>query len=86
MATELSPEDIVDDSNETHDGDVDVDATGAPPASVRAGAEAEATIEALEDRLRRALADLDNLRKRFDREVARSGRRSGPAWPPPGCR
>lgn len=28
-------------------------------------------VAALEDRLRRALADLDNLRKRFDREVLR---------------
>jgi molecular chaperone GrpE len=33
--------------------------------------EADARAAALEDRLRRALADLDNLRKRFDREVAR---------------
>jgi molecular chaperone GrpE len=33
--------------------------------------EAEARAAALEDHLRRALADLDNLRKRFDREVAR---------------
>jgi molecular chaperone GrpE len=33
--------------------------------------EAEARAAGLEDRLRRALADLDNLRKRFDREVAR---------------
>ena len=33
--------------------------------------EAVARAAALEDHLRRALADLDNLRKRFDREVAR---------------
>jgi molecular chaperone GrpE len=33
--------------------------------------EADARAAALEDQLRRALADLDNLRKRFDREVAR---------------
>jgi molecular chaperone GrpE len=33
--------------------------------------EADARAAALEDHLRRALADLDNLRKRFDREVAR---------------
>jgi molecular chaperone GrpE len=33
--------------------------------------EADARAAGLEDRLRRALADLDNLRKRFDREVAR---------------
>jgi molecular chaperone GrpE len=33
--------------------------------------EAAAVIDALDERLRRALADLDNLRKRFDREVRR---------------
>ena len=33
--------------------------------------EAEKRAATLEDHLRRALADLDNLRKRFDREVAR---------------
>jgi molecular chaperone GrpE len=33
--------------------------------------EAETRAAGLEDHLRRALADLDNLRKRFDREVAR---------------
>jgi molecular chaperone GrpE len=33
--------------------------------------EAEARAAGLEGQLRRALADLDNLRKRFDREVAR---------------
>jgi molecular chaperone GrpE len=33
--------------------------------------EVEARAAALEDHLRRALADLDNLRKRFDREVSR---------------
>ncbi|HEY2815311.1 MAG TPA: nucleotide exchange factor GrpE [Acidimicrobiales bacterium] len=33
--------------------------------------EAEVRAAGLEDHLRRALADLDNLRKRFDREVAR---------------
>jgi molecular chaperone GrpE len=31
----------------------------------------EETVAALEDRLRRALADLDNLRKRYEREVVR---------------
>jgi molecular chaperone GrpE len=31
----------------------------------------EDTVAQLEDRLRRALADLDNLRKRYEREVAR---------------
>ena len=31
----------------------------------------EAAVALLEDRLRRALADLDNLRKRYEREVER---------------
>jgi molecular chaperone GrpE len=39
----------------------------APPEP----SEAELRAQELEDRLRRALADLDNLRKRFDREVGR---------------
>jgi molecular chaperone GrpE len=55
------------------------DTTRAAPAEDRDDrgpdartAELEAQIGELEDRWRRALADLDNLRKRFDREVARS--------------
>jgi molecular chaperone GrpE len=45
----------------------DADATPAGDAA----APAEDTVAQLEDRLRRALADLDNLRKRYEREVAR---------------
>jgi molecular chaperone GrpE len=40
----------------------------SPSADVEEG---DPQVEELEGRLRRALADLDNLRKRFDREVAR---------------
>jgi molecular chaperone GrpE len=50
-------------------------ATGGPFASASAptsgSGEAAAAVAELEDRLRRALADLDNLRKRYDRELAR---------------
>lgn len=42
----------------------------APAAAAPPGAAAAAVAD-LEDRLRRALADLDNLRKRYDRELAR---------------
>jgi molecular chaperone GrpE len=45
-------------------------APAAPVADDRTG-ELEAQVQDLEDRLVRALADLDNLRKRFGREVAR---------------
>jgi molecular chaperone GrpE len=45
-----------------------------PPSSPEAGAQApprSPEVEELEDRWRRALADLDNLRKRYARELAR---------------
>jgi molecular chaperone GrpE len=42
-----------------------------PRAPADEPSEAEQRAATLEDHLRRALADLDNLRKRFDREVAR---------------
>jgi molecular chaperone GrpE len=45
------------------------DADAAPAED--AATPAEDTVAQLEDRLRRALADLDNLRKRYEREVAR---------------
>jgi len=50
-----------------------VDPAGADPPSAPAGGEASHTERsALDDgRLLRAMADLDNLRKRFQREVAR---------------
>jgi molecular chaperone GrpE len=45
---------------------------GAPNDDATAGDEVgDPRTAELEDHLRRALADLDNLRKRFDREVAR---------------
>jgi molecular chaperone GrpE len=49
------------------------EAVEEPDSQTPAGepTEADARAAALEDQLRRALADLDNLRKRFDREVAR---------------
>jgi len=43
----------------------------AAPAGQVAPGGATAAVAELEDRLRRALADLDNLRKRYDRELAR---------------
>ena len=39
-----------------------------------------------EDQLRRALADLDNLRKRYQRERPGSARPSAPGLPPTFCR
>jgi molecular chaperone GrpE len=47
--------------------DDDADATPAGTTTTPT----EDTVAILEDRLRRALADLDNLRKRYEREVAR---------------
>jgi molecular chaperone GrpE len=49
-------------------------ATGGASAAASAPGPASggaATVSELEDRLRRALADLDNLRKRYERELAR---------------
>lgn len=46
--------------------------TGAEPERPGSAAQAEnRDAAALESQLRRALADLDNMRKRFDREIAR---------------
>lgn len=50
---------------ETHE---QTDETGAEPTGVE---DPEATLAETEDRLRRALADLDNLRKRYHRELGR---------------
>jgi molecular chaperone GrpE len=51
--------------------EADRPASGAPDAGAgQASATADATAE-LEDNWRRSLADLDNLRKRFSREVSR---------------
>jgi molecular chaperone GrpE len=46
-------------------------AGGAPPAPPASEAKADAASTETDDRLLRAMADLDNLRKRFQREVAR---------------
>ena len=46
------------------------EAADAAPAE-DAAAQTEDTVAQLEDRLRRGLADLDNLRKRYEREMAR---------------
>lgn len=54
--------------------DVEEPGSEVPPAEPQepaADAPTEAPAAALEAHLRRALADLDNLRKRFDREVQR---------------
>jgi molecular chaperone GrpE len=57
--------------SETANGDTRVDPeTGGDAPTPTADAANERAAE-LENHLRRALADLDNLRKRFDREVAR---------------
>jgi molecular chaperone GrpE len=45
--------------------------TDEPEATTAPEGAQAATVAALEDRLRRALADLDNLRKRYEREVGR---------------
>jgi molecular chaperone GrpE len=54
-----------DDVAEAHDGPESELTEAAEPGEV------EVRTAELEDHLRRALADLDNLRKRFDREVTR---------------
>ena len=45
--------------------------SGTPDEPATAGDDLEARVAGLEDERRRALADLDNLRKRFGREVER---------------
>jgi molecular chaperone GrpE len=65
-------------------GGTTTEARAAPDVEVEPDAEALAA--ELQDRLVRALADLDNLRKRFDREVVRERRgeraRTAAAWLP----
>jgi len=46
----------------------------AAPAGTRADADAGPTVAELEDRWRRAVAELDNLRKRFERQLAEQAR------------
>src|SRR5258707_1059451 len=43
----------------------------AAPEELNADHDVAPELAEMEDQLRRALADLDNLRKRFDREIAR---------------
>jgi molecular chaperone GrpE len=66
---EDEPDDVAEDDQAPTPGNDTPDPTAAagPPAQ-QARQDTDAL---LEDRLRRALADLDNLRKRYDREVER---------------
>ena len=65
--------DAVDVDDEQGTTDAEPDVAEAEPAFAEAEAPgAETAAAEMEDRLRRALADLDNLRKRCDRELARA--------------
>ncbi len=58
--------------------------SAADPAGPKTGGAGRArgrSAAELEDRWRRALADLDNLRKRYARELDRDRGPSGPGWP-----
>ena len=63
-----------------------VAAAGAEPAPAGPAAPAGPTVAELEDRWRRAVAELDNVRKRFERQVAEQARaeraRTAAAFPP----
>jgi molecular chaperone GrpE len=65
-----------------HDDRVD----GKPPETVASQPDSDAELAKLEDRWRRAVADLDNLRKRYARELDRErqaeGSRVAAAWLP----
>jgi molecular chaperone GrpE len=74
-------------STEHSTTDADRDASGdSPPDSVVAQPDSDAELLRVEDRWRRAVADLDNLRKRYARELdrERSAERSrvATAWLP----
>src|SRR5580700_10472122 len=59
-------------STEHSKTDEDRDAVGeSPPEAVASQTDSDAELARLEDRWRRALADLDNLRKRYARELDR---------------
>ncbi|MDT5185471.1 MAG: molecular chaperone GrpE, partial [Mycobacterium sp.] len=67
--------------------DEDRDAVGeSPPEGVASQTDSDAELAKLEDRWRRAVADLDNLRKRYARELDRErqaeGSRVAAAWLP----
>jgi molecular chaperone GrpE len=61
-------------------------AGGSPPEGVASQADSDAELAKVEDRWRRAVADLDNLRKRYarelDRERAAERSRVAGAWLP----
>jgi molecular chaperone GrpE len=59
-------------STEHSETDEDRDAVGeSPPEAVASQTDSDAELAKLEDRWRRAVADLDNLRKRYARELDR---------------
>ena len=59
-------------STEHSKTDEDRDAVGeSPPEAVASQTDSDAELAKLEDRWRRAVADLDNLRKRYARELER---------------
>src|SRR5258708_13031536 len=59
-------------STEHSKTDEDRDAVGeTPPEAVASQIDSDAELAKLEDRWRRAVADLDNLRKRYARELDR---------------
>ncbi|MDT5211626.1 MAG: molecular chaperone GrpE [Mycobacterium sp.] len=74
-------------STEHSKTDEDRDAVGeSPPEAVASQTDSDAELAKLEDRWRRAVADLDNLRKRYARELDRErqaeGSRVAAAWLP----
>src|ERR1700674_5575982 len=74
-------------STEHSKTDEDRDAAGeSPPEAVASQTDSDAELAELEDRWRRAVADLDNLRKRYGRELQREREaeraREGSAWLP----
>jgi molecular chaperone GrpE len=70
-ASEQGDEVFEDQSRRIEEHEVGAGAALGPDEIHEAVEPAEDTVEILEDRLRRALADLDNLRKRYLREVER---------------
>jgi molecular chaperone GrpE len=84
----MHPESPVSDADRSADGEQQSSPPGTDPetAAAQATAAETAAVADLEDRLRRALADLDNLRKRHarevDRERAAAAERVAAAWLP----
>ena len=81
-----APEAVTTSDERRGEGNGDIQAPEAPEAAEVAAAPEVAEVAALEDRLRRALADLDNLRKRHARERERErladAKRLAAAWLP----